>query len=313
VTLSAPSPGGVTVDYATVDGSAVAPADYVAKTGTLTFAAGRVAQTVAVPVAGDRIGEPTEQLTLALSNPVGVTIGRGTATARIATDDPLPTVSISSGTFFEGDAGKPKVPFTVSLSVPTARSVTVSWKVRHVTTTNADVKVRTGTVTVPAGSTQADIDVPTTADVVVEPNEVFVVTLSNAAGATIGIGTGIEVVRNDDPESPPNRLAIGDVAVEEGASRSRAARFLVTMAVPSAGPVTVHYATADGSATAGADYAAAAGTITLPAGAVSRVISVPIAGDGRHEGDETFTVTLSNASGATISQAVGTGSIIDDD
>jgi chitinase len=139
------------------------------------------------------------------------------------------------------------------------------------------------------------------------------VTLSNAAGATIGIGTGIEVVRNDDPESPPNRLAIGDVAVEEGASRSRAARFLVTMAVPSAGPVMVHYATADGSATAGADYAAAAGTITLPAGAVSRVISVPIAGDGRHEGDETFTVTLSNASGATISQAVGIGSIIDDD
>jgi chitinase len=251
VSLSAPSPGGVTVDYATVDGTAVAPGDYAAKAGTLAFAAGEVSKTVEVAVSGDRIAEPTNQFTLALSNPVAVVVGRGVGTARIATDDPLAEVSISSGNFFEGDSGKPKVPFTVSLSVPSANPVTVSWAASHVTTDNSDVKLKSGTVTIPAGSIQAVVDVTTIADTVVEPGEVFVVTLSDAVGATISQGTGVEYIRNDDPGSPPNRLAIGDVAIVEGASGSRDAQFLVTMAAPSVTPVTVQFATADGSATAG--------------------------------------------------------------
>jgi Calx-beta domain len=181
-----------------------------------------------------------------------------------------------------------------------------------VTTDNSDVKVKSGSVIIPPGSMQAVVDVTAVADTVVEPDEIFVVTLANAVGATIGQGTGFGAIRNDDPGAPPNRLAIGDVAVVEGGSASRDAQFLFTMAAPSASPVTVHYTTADGTAAAGTDYTAEVGTVTVPAGAVSRVISVPILGDSLHEGAETFTVTLSNA-GATISQAVGSGSIVDDD
>ena len=313
VSLSGQSPGGVSVGYATADGTAVAPGDYTPAAGTLTFAKGQFSQTVEVPVVGDRVGEASEQLTLALSNPVGVTIGRGVGTARIATDDPTPVVSISSGTFFEGDSGKPKVPFTVSLSVPSAQPVTVSWAAAHVTTDNADVKLTAGSVMFPPGALQEFVDVTTVADTTVEPDETFTVSLSNAVGAVIGNGTGLEYVRNDDPGSPPNRLAIGDVALTEGAIGSRDAEFLVTLAQPSAGPVTVHFATADGSAVAGIDYTAESGTLTFPAGAVTRMVSVPILGDSLHEGDETLTVTLSSPSGAAIAQAVGTGSIIDDD
>ncbi|HEY5011622.1 MAG TPA: Calx-beta domain-containing protein, partial [Acidimicrobiia bacterium] len=312
VSLSGRSPGGVSVDYATADGSAIAPGDYTPAVGTLTFAKGQSSQTVEVPIVGDRVGEASEDLTLVLSNPVGVTIGRGVGTARIATDDPIPVVSISSGAFFEGDSGKPKVPFTVSLSVPSSQPVTVSWAATHVTTDNADVKLKLGSVLFPPGTLQQSVDVTTVADTTVEPDESFAVSLSNAVGAVIGGGTGIEQVRNDDPGAP-DRLAIGDVALTEGASGSRDAHFVVTLARPSTGSVTVHYATADGSAVAGSDYTAESGTLTFPAGAVTRIVSVPILGDSLHEGDETLTVTLSSASGASIAQAVGGGSIVDDD
>ena len=135
----------MSVDYTTADASAVAPGDYTPTSGTLTFATGQVAQTVEVPVIGDRVGEPTETFTLALANPVAVALGRATGTAFVATDDLLPVVSISSGNFSEGDSGKPKVPFTVSLSVPSANAVTVDWAASHVTTDNSDVKLASGT------------------------------------------------------------------------------------------------------------------------------------------------------------------------
>ena len=63
--------GAATVDYATADGSAVAGADYTATAGTLSFAPGEVAKTIAIPMAADALEEPAETLTLALSNARG--------------------------------------------------------------------------------------------------------------------------------------------------------------------------------------------------------------------------------------------------
>jgi Calx-beta domain len=67
------------------------------------------------------------------------------------------------------------------------------------------------------------------------------------------------------------------------------------------------------SAIAGVDYTAVSGTLTIPAGSVSGIISVPITGDSLHEGDESFSVTMSNAIGATVTGSEGTGTILDDD
>jgi hypothetical protein len=77
--------------------------------------------------------------------------------------------------------------------------------------------------------------------------------------------------------------------------------------------VTVNYATANGSATAGTDYVAAAGTVTFAAGEVSKTIGIGVVGDSAVESDETFTVTLSSPSGATLSRTVATGTIANDD
>ena len=82
----------------------------------------------------------------------------------------------------------------------------------------------------------------------------------------------------------------------------------MTLSAPSAQPVTVQYATANGTATAGSDYQARTGTLTIPAGQTTGTITVPVIGDRLPEPDETFVVNLSGATNATIAdgQAVGT-------
>ena len=90
VMLDQAASGPVTVDYATSDGTAEAGADYVAANGTLSFAAGETAKTVAVSVLDDAHEEGAETLTLRLSNASGARIAHGRATGTIANGDPLP-------------------------------------------------------------------------------------------------------------------------------------------------------------------------------------------------------------------------------
>jgi hypothetical protein len=66
------------------------------------------------------------------------------------------------------------------------------------------------------------------------------------------------------------------------------------------GTVTVNFATSNGTATAGSDYTARSGTVTFAAGETTKTVTVPITGDGAVEGNETFTISLAGASGATI-------------
>ena len=87
VTLSKASDTPVTLQYATGDGTATGGTDYVVGSGTLTFAPGVTTQNVHVDIKGDVLTEPNETFTVTLSNPSGVTISRGTATATIVDDD----------------------------------------------------------------------------------------------------------------------------------------------------------------------------------------------------------------------------------
>jgi chitinase len=89
------------------------------------------------------------------------------------------------------------------------------------------------------------------------------------------------------------------------------ANFVVTLAQPSNQPVTVQYATSNGTATDGADYLPATGTLTFAPGETSKTISVVVFGDTVIEGAESFQVTLSSPAGATIGDGTGTGTITD--
>ena len=114
-------------------------------------------------------------------------------------------------------------------------------------------------------------------------------------------------VRNDSPEPA---LSIADVTVAEDAGT---ATFTVTPDVVSGEAVTVDYATSDDTAEAGSDYTAASGTVSIAAGAASATFEVTVTDDAVGEGDEAFTVTLSDAVNATIARAAATGTITDDE
>ena len=94
VRLSASSAKLVTVAYETMDGTAVAGADYTATSGTLRFDAGETRTTLAVPTLEDATAEETEGFTVQLSEPAGATVADGTATGTITDDDEPPGLSI---------------------------------------------------------------------------------------------------------------------------------------------------------------------------------------------------------------------------
>jgi hypothetical protein len=112
---------------------------------------------------------------------------------------------------------------------------------------------------------------------------------------------------------PPPSLTINDVTVTEGNTGTRSATFTVTLSAAASQPVTVAYATADGTATAGSDYQAAAGTLTVPAGQTTGTITVLVNGDRLAEPNETFVVYLSAPTSATLADGQGVGTIVDDE
>ena len=111
-------------------------------------------------------------------------------------------------------------------------------------------------------------------------------------------------------EEPLPTLSINDISENEDVG---VADFTVMLSSPSSFPVTVNYSTADGTATAGSDYTATSGTQTFAPGEIDKTISVPIVDDFLYEGDETFSLNLSNSINATISDGQGIGTIVDND
>jgi hypothetical protein len=108
-------------------------------------------------------------------------------------------------------------------------------------------------------------------------------------------------------------ISIDDVAVSEGNSGTTSAVFTVSLSAASGLPVTAAWTTADGSALAGSDYTAAAGNLTFAPGETTRTITVAVLGDAVVEPDESFSVALSGASGAAVTDGSGLGTIVNDD
>ena len=133
-------------------------------------------------------------------------------------------------------------------------------------------------------------------------------TLSSANGATISDGRATGTIIDNDGARPS--LSIGDASATEGQSLT----FEVTLSAAAASTVTVQYRTANGTASS-SDYTSASGTLRFSAGETRKTISVRTTDDTRDENNETITVTLSSANGATISdgRAAGTGTIIDNE
>lgn len=307
----------ITVNYKTVDGTAKSPADYTGKSeGALTIPAGSSSGTIPVPIVGDIADEADEQFQVVITsvgnaNPEA---GKDTATGTITDDDATPTVSVVDKTVTEGDTGSTDAVVELTLSAESGSPVTVKFATSNGTATApGDYTAVTKTVTFEPGQISQTVAIPVSGDTAAEGDETVNLTLTEPTGATIGDGTGTLTIEDDDSTGPT--LSINDATVTEGNSGEANLSFTVTLAPASEDTVTVQATSADGTATEPDDYTAIDEMVTFAPGETTQTVVVKVKGDTADEPNETLTVLLSEASGATVSSTddEGIGTITDDD
>jgi len=211
----------------------------------------------------------------------------------------------------EGGAGS--LVFTVSSSGAASGDVTVDFSTSDGSAeAGVDFVASSGTVTIPAGATSAEITVSLLDDSDREIDETFTVDLQNpSSNATLGSSRATGTINDDDP---PPVLSVGDAETAEGDAGTVTLTFQLTLSARNYEDVSVDYVTTDVSATAGDDYTAASGTAVIPAGQLEASVDVSIIPDGTEEPAETLELTLSNvSSGAALGTATAVGRILNDD
>jgi hypothetical protein len=202
---------------------------------------------------------------------------------------------------------------TMDIGNTTSTWTTATWSVATPSGTTFQLRTRTST----DGATWSGWSSPlTNGGAITSPAGRYLQYLTDLATTDSSQSAVLDSVtmRFTGSSGPPTpSLSIGDVSVTEGNSGTSTATFTVSVSPASSQTVTVDYATANGTATAASDYVATSGTLTFPPGTTSSSIAVTINGDTTVEPNETFFVNLSNPTNATLVDAQGAGTIVNDD
>lgn len=304
-----------TVDTFGMGPTATAGQDFDARSlANQVIPAGQTKFTFSVPIHDDAIREGGEFFVVRISSVQGApiaTLGES-YTAVIVDDEPLPSLSVDDVVIAEGTKQNSIAYVRVRASPRSTTAVTFSAVTlggSAVEGSDFESRYLAG-LRIPAGQDSVLVPVTIFGDGRLEQDESFTLRLENVVGATIGDGTGLVTLVNDDV---PNGLSIGNVTVQEG-SGNRTINFPLTLSEPSAQDVVFDVHTASGTGFAGEDFQALDVLgMTIPAGATSAVVAVTVHGDDRVEADETFTVNLANVSGAVVSDGQGLGRLLNDD
>ena len=311
-TLSGPSGLTVTVPYATSNGTATAGSDYTVISGTLTFVPNQTSQTIRLPIVDDTLDEVDETVALALSTPTNATLGASsTSTVTIRDNDVPPTVQFSTATLAVNESAGTAV-FTATLSTASSLPVTVAYATSDGTANApADDIPSSGTLTFAPNQTSHTVTVAIVNDTLIEADETVALTLSTPTNASLGTSARTILTINDNDGPPTVRFSAATLTVDEGVGT---AVITATLSPASTLPVTVAYATSDGTATAGSDYTPISGTLTFAPNQTSQTITLPITNDTLDEVDETVILTLSTPTNAVVGTAPRTTlTILDND
>jgi len=239
---------------------------------------------------------------LVLSRPFGKTFGISSVP---------PDISLSSATY-QVSEGAATANIAVALSHATTADVSVSYATSDGSATaGEDYQAVSDVLTIPSGQVLGTIPVPLLGDGVFEGDETFTITLSNPVGGALVAPTLAQVTIQEDEPSPTVAFESASFSVaEDGGSIS----LNVVLSSPCVFPVSVTFATADGSTTAGSDYTATSQVLSFPALSSSQPVGVTILDDGEAELDETVTLSLSAPSGAALgTPSVATLTILDNE
>lgn len=231
-------------------------------------------------------------------------------------EDPIeiiwPTLVISDIIRDEGNSGTNLFTFNIRMLSTIQREVRVRYStVDAGATAGTDYIATSGEAVLPPGTTNKSVTVPVLGDTLYEVDERFLLLLSDPVNATISDGESRATINEE--ESPPS-IQVSASDIVEGPPGSRNEVIIpVQLGGASSLPIRVNYFTANGSALALSDYLSTRGQLTFSPGVTQINLSVPILGDNRIEGNETFQVVLSNAVNAQIRVPKATVTIRDDD
>jgi hypothetical protein len=205
-----------------------------------------------------------------------------------------------------------KMFFQVNLSRASDSPVTVNYATADGTATaGTDYTAATGSLTFAPGTTQSVVEI-TIQRQSATLARAFTLSLTAPTNATLAKASGSGNIVNTVQGTPA--LYVDDPSVLEGnAADITLLGFNVRLSEPSSTSITVDFATADGTATAGTDYLAKSGTLTFAPGKTVKAALVPIKGNTLLQAKRTLLVNLTNSGGIGIAKAQGTGTIIDDD
>lgn len=200
VTLDSPSDTTVTVNYTTVNGTATAAEDFSRRTGTLTFNPRETRKVISVPIIGDVLDETDEIFRVHLYAPSGAEIADRQGVGTILDDDSPPSLSINDRSVIEGNAGTVSATFTVRLSAPSGKTISVNAITANGTAKAPSDYTSQGAKLIfsPGSALTRTITVTINGDGIVEGDETLVVLLSSAVNASIGRARGVGTITNDD-------------------------------------------------------------------------------------------------------------------
>jgi len=320
VTRTGGSYGTASVSYATANSSALAGSDYVAASGTLTWASGDTAnKTIRISVLDDIAAESTEVFQVRLSNAIGATLGATTTAAVSITDNDTVNpagVIVFSATTYAVNEGGGSATITVRRTGGSVGAVTINYATTNGTAlAGSDYTAGSGTLSWAAGdASNKTFTVPITDDALAESSETVLLALSSpGGGATLG-STRNATLTIADNDSSPGVLSLASTSYsvsEAGGS----VKISVARTGGTTGAVAVNYATANSSALAGSDYIATSGTLRWASGdATPKTVTITVLNDSIRESAESFQLRLSSPVTAALSgQSYATIAIIDND
>ena len=230
----------------------------------------------------------------------------------------LPTITLALSPTSVSEDGTNNLIYTFSRNGDLSAALTANYSVAGTATFNTDYTrigtgnftATSGTITFAAGASTATLTIDPTADTVVESNETVALTLATGTGYTIGTTTAVTgTIVNDDV--PVINLSANQTIVE-GNSNPQNVTYTVTLSRSDTRVITVNYATANGTATAGSDYTSRTGTLTFNSGVTSQSINIPILNDSINEANETFTLTLKSPTNANLGTRTSVTTTISD-
>ncbi len=222
-----------------------------------------------------------------------------------------PGLTVDDVAIAEGDHGTTLATFTVALSSVSSQTVSVSYLTKGQNASDGlDFQTIGGRLVFAPGQMSHTIAVPIVGDTLDEFDETFALALSSPLNAPTTRQRGICTIRDEDP---PPTVSVNDVSVLEGDDGTTPVNFTLVLSTASGKPISLQYGTTDVTASAGSDYIATVGSISLGPGETNKTVTVLVKGDNQNEPNETFALNLTNPANVTVARGLAIGSIINDD